>query len=163
MISEKMQKALNEQINKEIASGYMYLAMAAYLESEDYPGAARWMRLQAAEENGHAMRLFDHIVDRNGKVVMDAIEKPAESYGSLHEVFKKVLEHERKVTASIHSLYELARKENDYAAEVELQWFITEQVEEEKTTEEILRQLDASDDRKHILFMIDRHLGKRRD
>lgn len=161
MFSEKMQAGLNEQIHHEIASGYLYLAMSAYLETQNYPGAAHWMREQYKEELDHAGRLFAHVNDRNGRVILEAIDKPPAEFGSFKEAFQATLAHEQKVTAAIHKLYELALAEKDYPAQIELQWFIKEQVEEEKTVQDILVQIEACENRPHLVMMIDRRLGKR--
>ncbi|HHJ53428.1 MAG TPA: ferritin, partial [Caldithrix abyssi] len=141
MISKTMEKAINQQINYELYSEYYYLAMAAYCESIDLAGFAAWMIAQAEEERQHAMRLFKFLIDRDGRVVLDKIDKPQTEYKSILDMFEHVLEHERFVTSKITELYELAVKENDYPAQVELQWFIQEQVEEEKTAKDIIQQL----------------------
>lgn len=161
MLSEKMQAGLNEQIHHEIASGYLYLAMSAYLEKQNHPGAAHWMREQYKEELDHAGRLCAHVNDRDGRVVLEAIEKPPAEFGSLQETFQATLVHEQKVTALIHKLYELALAEKDYPAQIELQWFVKEQVEEEKTVQDILARVEACENRPHLLMMIDHGLGKR--
>lgn len=161
MISEKMQKAINEQINAELYSEYLYLSMAAYFESENYKGFAHWMRIQADEERGHAFKLYDFVNDRGGRVILKAIEAPPTSFKSVQEVFEKTLSHEREVTSKIHKLNALAIEENDYATTAHLQWFITEQVEEEASAEEILNQIKMVEGKPGTLFYIDRHLGKR--
>ena len=120
------------------------------------------MRLQAQEEHtGHGMKLFEFMINRGGRVVLQEIEQPPSDFGELQDVFKAVLEHEQKVTAAINKVYEVALAEKDYPAQIELQWFITEQVEEEKTAEEIVLQLKACEGKPHLLLMIDRHLGQR--
>jgi len=119
------------------------------------------MREQYKEELDHAAKLFKHVTDRSGRVVLEAIEKPPVEFGSLKEVFQAVLAHEQKVTGLINKLYETALAEKDYPAQIELQWFIKEQVEEEKTVEDILAQIEACDGKPHLLLMIDHHLGKR--
>lgn len=161
MLSKTMQDAINEQIQKEYHSSYLYLAMAAYCEAGNLPGSAKWMRLQSQEELSHAMKLYDHVVDRGGRVTLQAIPQPPAEYKSALDVFEKVLAHEQLVTASIHKLYASALKENDYAAQVMLQWFVTEQVEEEKSAGAVVEQLKAIGDSKNGLLMLDRHLGKR--
>jgi len=163
MVSKNMEKALSDQVNKELASAYLYMAMSAHLEAQEYPGAAKWVRQQAREEVGHAMKLAEHAFDRGSRVVLEAMEKPPVEFGDLEKTFKAILEHEKKVTASIHKLYEVALNEKDYAAQVLVQWFITEQVEEEKTAQEIIRQLEAAEGRGHLLLMIDHRLGERGD
>ncbi|MBI4579618.1 MAG: ferritin [Planctomycetes bacterium] len=161
MLATKMQSAINQQIHNEIASGYLYLAMAAYLESQNYSGAAHWMREQYREEVEHAGKLFKYMNDRNARVVLEGIEKPQVDFGTLKDVFTLVLSHERKVTASIDSLYELAVADKDFATQIELQWFVKEQLEEEKTAQDILVQIEACDGKPHLMLMIDHQLGKR--
>jgi ferritin len=161
MLSKKLEDAINEQINKELYSGYLYLSMSAYCESESLPGFAGWMRAQAQEEVGHAMRLFDYIGARGGRVVLEAIEMPPPVWKSPQEMFEQVLEHERKVTGMINRLYELALQENDYATQMELQWFITEQVEEEESAGQVVDQLKRVGDQPMGLLMMDRQLGER--
>jgi len=161
MLDEKVLNALNDQINMEMSSAYLYLAMAAALEDQNLPGFAQWMKLQYQEEVSHAMRLFDYVADRGGRIMLGAIDKPPVEFGSPTETFQKVLDHERKVTASIHKLYELAGEQKDYATQIQLQWFIDEQVEEEKTAEEILNQLKMVGAKPHLVFMLDRKLGER--
>jgi ferritin len=161
MLAKTMQDALNEQIQKEYHSSYLYLAMAAYCEASNLPGSAQWMRIQSQEELAHAMKLFEHMVDRGGRVTLQAIPQPPAEYKSALDVFEKVLAHEQLVTASIHKLYALALKENDYPGQVMLQWFVTEQVEEEKNAGQVVEQLKAIGESKNGLFMVDRGLGKR--
>jgi ferritin len=162
MLSQKMQAGLNEQIRNEIASGYLYLSMSAWLESQNFVGGAHWMRLQYKEELDHAARLFQHVTDRNGRVILETIDKPPSDFGDLKQVFEATLAHEQKVTAAINRLYEIALAEKDYAAQVELQWFIKEQVEEEKAVQDILVQIEPCAARPHLMLMIDRRLGKRK-
>lgn len=161
MLSKAMQDALNAQIHHEFASAYLYLAMAAHFEAANLPGFARWMRLQAQEEAGHAMKIFDHIHDRGGRATLKAIEQPPSEFTSSLDVFQRALEHERKVSDSIHRLYALAAKENDYASQAMLQWFVTEQVEEEKRATQVVEQLKLVGDAPPALLMLDRQLGAR--
>ena len=161
MISKSMQEAVNEQINKELYSSYLYLSMAAYFENKNLPGFARWLHVQADEERGHGMRLYQHLVDRGGRVMLQAIAAPATEWKSYLEVFKEVQAHEASVTASINGLYELALKEKDYPMQVLLQWFINEQVEEEKNAAEIVQQLELIDAHGTAVLMLDHQLGKR--
>ena len=163
MIGKSMQDAINEQINKEFFSAYLYLSMAAYFEDKNLMGFGHWMRLQADEEREHAMKLYDFVLDRGGRVQLKTIDGPATEWKSNLEVAEQVAEHEGKVTASIHDLYELALKEKDYAAQVMLQWFITEQVEEEKNAAEIVADLKLIEDRGTAVLMLDKQLGKRKD
>lgn len=161
MINRNVEEAINEQIKNEFSSAYFYLAMSAYCESINLPGLAHWMRLQYEEETAHALRLFDFLLDRDGKVDLRAIEKPAAEFKSPLHVFEEVLAHERKVTKMIHELYALAVKENDYPTQVEMQWFITEQVEEEKNAGDVVQQLKLAGDNNTALLMLDRELGSR--
>jgi len=161
MLSKTMQDALNEQIQKEYQSSYLYLAMAAYCEASTLPGSAAWMRIQSQEELKHTMKLYDHIVDRGGRVMLQAIQQPPVEYKSALDIFEKALAHEQLVTASIHKLYALSLKENDYPAQIMLQWFVTEQVEEEKSAGLVVEQLKAVGESKTSLMLLDRHLGKR--
>ena len=162
MISKKVQDALNQQIKNELYSSYLYLAMSAHFESVSLPGFAHWMRAQSGEEYKHAMKFFDFITDRSGRVVLEAIDKPPAEYKAPLEVMKKVLEHEKKVTGMIHSLYELAVKEKDYPAQVMLQWFVSEQVEEEKSASDIIDLLKNVGDSTAGLVMVDQQLGGRK-
>jgi len=132
MIGKAMQDAMNDQINKELFSSYLYLSMAAYFENKNLMGFAHWMRVQEGEEREHAMKFYDFILERGGQVVLKAIDAPATTWNSNLELFREVAKHEGEVTASINTLYELALAEKDYPAQVMLQWFINEQVEEEK-------------------------------
>ncbi|MFQ5962645.1 MAG: ferritin, partial [Candidatus Methylomirabilales bacterium] len=161
MLSRKVQDAINEQIKHEFFSSYLYLSMSAHLESVHLSGFARWMRLQSQEEMSHAMKLFDFVQEREGRVVLQAIDQPPAKFKSPLDVFQQALEHERKVTAMIHKLYDLAGKENDYATQVMLQWFIQEQVEEEKAAGDIVEQLKMIGDEVTPLLMLDRQLGAR--
>ncbi len=160
-MDKKIVKAINDQIRKEIYSGYMYLAMAAYLETQSLGGCAVWMKYQAKEEMEHAMKFFDFLNDRGEAVILQAIDKPPAQYTSLKDVFEKTLKHEQKVTASINSLYALAKKVNDNATVVFLNWFIDEQVEEEKNASEILGKLQYVGKGSGGLLMLDKALGMR--
>jgi ferritin len=161
MISKKMQDAINEQIKNEFYSAYMYLSMSFYFENKNLPGFAKWLRVQFQEEQGHALKFSDYLVERGGQVELFALAQPPATWESNLEAFQKVLEHEQKVTGMIHKLYELALAEKDYAAQVELQWFITEQVEEEKNASDIVEQLLMIDARGTAVLMLDHALGKR--
>jgi len=161
MISKAMQDAVNEQINKELYSSYLYLSMAAYFENKNLPGFARWLHVQTDEERAHGMKFYQHLVDRGGSVMLKAIAAPATEWKSYLEVFKEVQAHEAKVTASINSLYELALSEKDYPLQVLLQWYINEQVEEEKNAAEIVQQLELIDAHGTAVLMLDHQLGKR--
>jgi len=161
MISKAMQEAIHEQIKNELYSAYLYLAMSAQFEAESLPGFARWMRVQAKEETEHAMKFFDYVNDRGGRVFLKAIDAPPLEFGTPLEVFRKVLEHEQKVTSMINQLYALALKENDYASQVALQWFVSEQVEEEKNAALIIEQLKMFEEHKSGILQLDHQLGKR--
>ena len=160
-IGKTMQDAMNEQINKEFFSSYLYLSMAAYFEDRNLTGFARWLRLQADEEREHAMKFYNFILDAGGRVQLTAIDAPATEWNSNLEVAEHVAEHEGKVTASIHALYELALKEKDYPAQVMLQWFISEQVEEEKNAAELVAKLRMIEERGTAVLMLDHRLSKR--
>ena len=162
MLSDKMVKAVNDQIEFEFSSAYLYLAMAADCEAQNLPGFAKWFKVQFQEEQSHGLKLFDYAVDRGGRVTLGPVAKPKAEFGSPLDAFKEVLAHERKVTAAIHKLYELAMAEKDYATTVLLQWFVKEQVEEEKTAEDIIRQLEAISGKSHLLLMIDHKMGERK-
>ena len=161
MISQTMQNAINEQINKEMFSSNLYLSMASYFESTGLPGAAKWMYVQAGEEHEHGMKLFEHIVDRGGKAAIGAIAAPQTDWAGPMAAFKAVLEHEQFVTKSIHDLYEVALKEKDYAAQVMLQWFINEQVEEEKNASEVIESMKRIEAHETAILQLDHQLGKR--
>jgi len=162
MLSKTLQDALNEQIKNELYSAYVYLSMSAHFEAQNLRGFAHWMRVQSQEEVSHALRIFDFVNDRGGRVVLQAIDKPPVEFKSPLDAFQNALTHERKVTGMIHKLYELAVKENDYPAQVMLQWFIEEQVEEEKSATEVVDQLKLIGDQGAGLFMLDRQLGERK-
>ena len=163
MISNTVQKAINEQINKELFSSYLYLSMSAYFESKNLPGFAGWMHVQAEEETKHAMKFFDHLVDRGGRVELKAIAAPQTDWKSVLEVVKQVQEHEAFVTASINALYDLALSEKDYPAQVLLQWFVNEQVEEEKNAGDLVHQVSMLENSNSGLIMLDHQLGKRKE
>ena len=161
MLSKAMQDAINQQINAEISSAYLYLSMSAYCAAANRPGAAHWMRVQWQEELSHALKLFEHVNDRGGRAVLKAIPQPPTAFKSLLDMFQQVLDHEKEVSAMIHRLYEAAVKEKDYPAQIMLQWFITEQVEEEKAAGEIIDQLKMIGDQGAAVIMLDRHLAMR--
>ncbi len=163
MINPKVEAALNAQINKEFYSAYLYLSMSAHFEAKSLPGFAKWTRLQADEEKEHAMRIFDFVNARGGHVILESIEKPPAEWGTPLEIFEEILNHEKKVTQSIHDLYSLAIKENDYAAQVMLQWFIDEQVEEEANAALMVEQLKMVADHQGAILHLDRHAGKREE
>ena len=155
-----VQKAINDQIN-EFFSSYSYLAMSGYCERKQFTGCAQWLRMQSQEEYGHAMRLYDFLAARNGVVTLRAIREPVAEYGSIPEVFQAALEQEQTVTKQIDSLYELAFNEKAFSALVELEWFINEQVEEEKTASVIVHKFTMVKDDPAALLDLDRELGTR--
>ena len=161
MLSKKIQDALNQQIKDEISSAYLYLSMAAYSESINLGGFAHWLRLQNQEEFSHAMKLFDYVNNRGGRVILQAIDRPPADFKSPLRLFELVLKHEQEVSASINRLYQLAVREQDHATEVELHWFIQEQVEEERNAGQILEQLKMIGEQPAALLMMDRQLGSR--
>ena len=161
MLSKTIEKALNDQITFEFFSEYLYLAMASYCDSIDLGGFANWLIAQAEEEHTHALRIFRFVQNREGTVELGALEKPQSSYKDIETLFEKILEHERKVTSRINAIYELALKEKDYPTQVEMEWFITEQVEEEKNVSDILKQIKWVKNNPMGLFMLDQQLGQR--
>lgn len=161
MIPKTVLDALKAQIQKELFSAHTYLSMSAHFTSVNLPGFAHWMRKQYEEETGHALKIFDYIHERGGRVVLDAIEKPQADFKAPLDVMNKVLEHERSVTASIHSLYELAVKEKDYPTQIMLEWFIKEQVEEEKSAEDVINMLKMIGEAPAGLIMLDRQMASR--
>lgn len=161
MIPKELEKAFNEQIKKELESAYLYLSMAAYFEHENLEGMAHWMKKQAEEEVGHAMKFFEHINERGGRVELYALAEPKKDWSSPLDVFKHTYEHEQKVTASINSLVELAKKLDDNAALVFLNWFVNEQVEEEANAQKIVALLERIGDNAAGIIMLDSQLAKR--
>ncbi len=161
MINYRIEKALNEQVNAELYSSYLYLSMSSYFESISFKGFANWMRAQAQEELSHAMKFYDYIIERGGKVSLEKIDAPQKEWASPLKIFEDTYKHEQKVTALINALVDLAISEKDHATNNMLQWFVAEQVEEEANASEILDQLKMIGDEKRSLFMIDRELGQR--
>ncbi len=161
MASKDLQDAMNKHLNKELYSAYLYLAMAAYFESTNLPGFAGWMRAQAKEEYQHAMKFWDYIYDRSGAVTLLTIAEPPAKFKTPYDAFKQAFDHEKEVTAQIHELYGRAVADKDYASEVFLQWFVSEQVEEEKTSGQIVETLKMVGDSTASLLMFDRELGAR--
>ena len=161
MISENMQDALNDQVAAEFYSSFIYLSMAAYLEDNDLPGMANWMRVQYQEEVSHDEKIFDHIIERDGRPEVKSWEAPPKEWKSALEVFEQAYKHEQKVTALINNLMDMALAEKDHASQIFLQWFVNEQVEEEASGKAIVQQLKMLGDSKSGLFQIDRELGRR--
>ena len=160
MFNEKLLSAFNDQINAELTSAYSYLAMASYFHETNLEGSAAWMQRQAREEVGHAMKLYDFVHDREGRVTFLAVAQPQGQFNSPLAVWEAALSQEQKITARIHAMYKMAKEQNDYAAEAVLQWFVTEQVEEEKTVRGVLEQLRKICPASSAIYFLDRHLGK---
>ena len=161
MLSKKLEAALNQQINEEYYSSYIYLAMAAYLEDKNLDGCAHWMQMQAQEESQHAMKIFNYMVDRGGRVELFEVKAPPKEWDSPLEVFKASLEHEQYMTGNINKLTDLAIAEKDHATSNLMQWYISEQVEEEAQVEDIVKKLEMMGSEGPGLFMIDRDLKTR--
>jgi ferritin len=161
MISKKMEKALNEQVNAELFSAYLYLSMEAYFKSLNLTGFANWMRVQTQEEMMHAMKIYDFIDERGGRIILKAIDGPDTKWDSPLAVFEAVYKHEQKVTGLINNLVNLAIEEKDHATNTFLQWFVNEQVEEESSADHIVQQLKLMESAPGGMFMLDRELGKR--
>jgi ferritin len=161
MLKKSVQDAINEQIKNEFDSAYLYLAMAAHFESVNLPGFAHWMKLQHQEETAHGMKFFNYIIEREGTVMLKKIDAPQLKFDTPLDVFKQVLKHEQKVTKSINELYELALKEKDYPSQIMLQWFIQEQLEEEKNANNIIIQLEMIGDAPAGMLIFDRQLAAR--
>ncbi|MGI6478222.1 MAG: ferritin [Salinivirgaceae bacterium] len=161
MISSKLESAINEQINAELWSGYMYLSMSAYFEEKGLTGFAKWMRLQAEEEKDHAYKFFDYVNERGARVILKPIAKVPTTWKNPLDVMKETLNHEKHVTSLIYKLMDLAIAEKDYATQSFLNWFIDEQVEEEASASDIVTRLEMISDSKNGLFMLDRELGSR--
>ena len=161
MISKKMEEALNEQVNAELYSSYLYLSMESYFKSQNLNGFANWMRIQTQEEVMHATKIYDFINERGGRVLLKAIEGPQTEWDSALAVFKAAYEHEQKVTGLINSLLDLAIKEKDHATNSFLQWFVNEQVEEESSADDMVQQLKMMEKAPGGMFMLDRELAQR--
>jgi len=161
MISKKMQDALNQQINAELYSAYLYLSMQAYFVSENLPGCANWMKAQTQEELMHAMKIYDFLNERAGRIQLKAIEQPQSEWQSPLAAFEAAYKHEQKVTGLINQLVNLAIEEKDHATNTFLQWFVNEQVEEEASVSEVVQKFKMTENTPSGLFMIDRELGQR--
>jgi ferritin len=161
MISKNMEKALNEQVNAELYSAYLYLSMESYFKAQNLNGFANWMRVQTQEEVAHAMKIYDFINERGGRAILKAIEGPETDWDSALAVFKAAYEHEQKVTGLINNLVDLAIKEKDHATNSFLQWFVNEQVEEEASADGVVQQLKMMEKAPGGMFMLDRELGQR--
>ncbi|MFG0328914.1 MAG: ferritin [Phycisphaerales bacterium] len=161
MLHEEVREALNEQINLEFESAYLYLAMSSHYDEMNLPGFASWMRVQAKEEVEHAMRIYDFVHDRGDRVTLGAIAGPTAQFGSVKDVVRQALAHEQKVTQRIHALYQLAAQHNDLATQTHLHWFIEEQVEEEKIVGDVLARIELTGDAPAALIVLDKELGQR--
>jgi ferritin len=161
MIVKKIQDALNKQINLEQYSAQLYLAMSAHCEGRSLRGFAHWLRVQAQEETKHAMKLVAFVLDRGGKLELEAVAAPRSEFGGITQVFEKILEHEKHITGTIGALFELSRAEKDHASEIALQWYVTEQVEEEANVGQILDQLKAVGEQGGGIWYLDSKMGKR--
>jgi ferritin len=161
MISKNMEKALNEQINAEMYSAYLYLSMEAYFRSLNFRGFANWMRVQVQEELMHAMKIYDFVDERGGRIILKSIAAPQAEWRSPLAVFEATYKHEQKVTELINELVSLTIKEKDYATNSFLQWFVNEQVEEESSADKIVQQMKMMKEAPGGMFMLDRELGQR--
>jgi ferritin len=161
MINKKIQDALNTQITLEQYSAQLYLAMSAHCEGRSFRGFAHWLRVQAQEETKHAMKLVSFLLDRGGKLELGDVSAPPSDFGTVTHVFEKILEHEKSITGKIGALFELSRAEKDYASEITLQWYVTEQVEEEANVGRILDQLKAVGEQGGGIWYLDSKMGKR--
>ncbi len=161
MISDKMQDALNNQINEEVFSSYLYLQMSAWFQSMNFPGMANWMCIQSQEEDVHVMKIYDFINNRRGHVVLQAIKAPQAQWDSPLAAFETAFSHEQYITGRINDLVSMSRELKDNATEIFLQWFVIEQVEEEASADEIVRKLKLMGDAPGGLFMLDQELAKR--
>lgn len=161
MLSKRIEKELNDQINAEYWSAYFYLSMAAYFENKNLPGFANWMKVQYQEEILHVMKFFNYVNDRGGRVLLKPIDAVKTEWNDEIEVFEDTLKHEQKVTGLINNLVNIALEEKDHATHNILQWYVSEQVEEESNVDEILQQLKMMEGNKHGLLMIDRELKQR--
>src|SRR4029078_11971319 len=159
MLNDVMQDAINEQINNELFAMYSYLSMSAYCEHKQFRGCANWRRMPSDEEPTHSLRLYDFLIARQGRVKLRPIAEPQFEFASVPDVFQKAYQQEQKDTAQIHTLYEMAFKEKAFAALVELEWFINEQVEEEQTARDIVYKFQLVKDDPAALLDLDRELG----
>ena len=161
MLNKRLEIELNNQLNAELYSAYLYLSMASFLADKNLNGFSNWMKIQFQEEQAHAMKLYQFIIDRGGKVILEKIGKPQAEWAGIVEVYEAVLQHEQKITASINNLINIAYEEKDHASVAELQWFVTEQVEEEAGVSDIIDQLRMIDGKGAGLFMLDREMKER--
>jgi ferritin len=160
-LNEKMEEALNEQLNKEMYSSYLYLAMSAYSLSVGLSGFAHWFKVQVQEENIHAMKIFDYINDQGGRVKLKGIKEPPMEFGTAMDMFQQTLKHEKFITCSIHELVDLANTEKDEVTAYFLQWYVKEQVEEEENDDEIIGKLEGKELNDYVVYSVDAELAKR--
>ena len=160
-MNDDVRRAINEQINHEFHAAYLYLAMAAHFDADALDGFAHWFRMQAQEEQGHAMRLFDYLLERGARVELAAIEAPPTKFGPPLSIAEQARDHERKVSAQINRIYALAAEKGDFATQVHLQWFLAEQVEEENTSETMVERLRMAGDNRAALLILDREVAAR--
>ena len=161
MISQKMTDAINKQINAEMYSAYLYLSMSAWCKDKNLDGFAQWLNVQAREEMEHAMKFYNYVFEQGGRVKLMPIDGPPTEFASIKEIANMQLEHEKKVTSLILNLVKIAREEGDVATEIFLQWYVTEQVEEENNAEEIINKLSMIGEAGHALYMLDKEMGQR--
>jgi len=161
MLSTKIEDAFNEQLNKELFSAYLYLSMSSWFDTQNLGGMAQWMRLQAQEELQHAMKFYDFVLNRDGRVTLSQIDTPKKEWESALTVFQEAYDHERMITGSINDLVNLSLEERDHAAVAFLQWFVTEQVEEEATVQRIAEKLRMVGDDKVATLILDSELNQR--
>lgn len=161
MLSTQMEERLNQHLNEEIYSSYLYLSMSAYFSAEGWEGFAHWMNLQTNEEHIHAMKIYGYLNEQGGRVKLLAVAEPSQNFKSPKEAFKQALAHEQEITKKINELVDLAIKSNDHATQIFLQWFVTEQVEEEANASQIVQSLDRIGDADSGLWMLDRKLAAR--
>ena len=160
-LDAKVEQGINDQINAELYSAYIYLAMAAYFEEQNLAGCASWMRTQVQEETAHAMKIYDFVIERGGRVVLQAVEQPPKDWKSPLGAFEGAYEHEQYITGRINELVDLAIAEKDHATNAFLQWFVNEQVEEETSVDTVVQNLKMAEKAPGAMFMIDRELGQR--
>ncbi|MFC1570275.1 ferritin [Candidatus Omnitrophota bacterium] len=161
MISDKMVKSINQQINRELYSAYLYMGMASYAAEAGLKGTANWFTIQVQEELSHAQKMYNYVMDQGGRVLLGAIEEPPQKFSSMKDLFEKTLEHERIVTSLINDLVDQAAGENDKATSIMLQWFVTEQVEEEANPTDILQKLKIVGNDGNGILLIDNELAQR--
>lgn len=162
MIKKNIEDAINKQINRELYSSYLYLSMSSYCEFINLQGFAHWLKVQSQEELGHGMKLYNYLIERGGRVILQPIEAPPTKWASPLAIFEETYSHEKAVTEMINNIVNLAKSEKDHATEIALQWFVTEQIEEEASADIIVQKLKLVGDKGHALLMIDQYLGHRK-